>query len=78
MKHKVLRYDSIRKSATGQGDNYTFFSSLGCNYFKSLIRFKFDLSKIQALDSDPKAIQHINFPVSLAQQALKNRRKQVL
>ena len=51
--------------------------SLGCNYFKSLIRFKFDLSKIQALDSDPKAIQHINFTVSLAQQALKNRRKQV-
>ena len=60
-KYKVT-YENIRKIATGQGDDYM----AGClldyigfkNYYKMIA---VDLSKQQALDADPKAIQQINF-----------------
>ena len=63
-------YDNIRKIATGQGYEYTTSFLLDYNYFNE--RYKMiaiDLSKQQALDADPKAIQQINFTGNLEQQA---------
>ena len=59
-------YENIKKIATGQGDDYT----TGCllNYFYLKDHYKMiaiDLSKQQALDSDPRAIQQINFTAKL-------------
>ena len=59
-------YDSIQKIATGQGDDYT----TGClldNYCfnKHYKMIAIDLSKQQALDADPKAIQQNNFTGNL-------------
>ena len=59
-------YENIRKIATGQGDGYTF----GClldycqfkNHYKSIA---IDLSKQQALDANPRAIQQISFTANL-------------
>ena len=43
---------------------------LGYNYFKEHYKMiAIDLSKQQELDSDPKAIQQINFTGNLEQQA---------
>ena len=60
-----VKYENIRKIATGQGDHTT-----GCLldylYFKdSYAMIAVDLSKQQALDSDPRAIQQINFAANL-------------
>ena len=51
------------KIATGQENDY----KTGCfNYFKSYYKMiAVDLSKQQALDADPKAIQQINFTANL-------------
>ena len=54
----IKTYENIRKIATGQGDDYT----TGCflNYSCSKDQYKMiaiDLSKQQALDADPRAIQ---------------------
>ena len=54
IKNNKITYDNIRKIATGQGDDYT----TGC-----LIAV--DLSKQQALDAGPRAIQQINFTANL-------------
>ena len=59
-------YENIRKIAIGQGDDY----ATGClldniyskNYYKKIL---VDLSKQQALDADPKAIEQINFTAKL-------------
>ena len=54
--------ENIRKIATGQGDDYTTGCLLDYPYFKDNYKMiAIDLSKQQALDADPKAIQHINF-----------------
>ena len=59
-------YVSIRKIATGQGDNYTTASFLDYPYFKENYKMNLiDLSKQQALDVDPRAIQQINFTANL-------------
>ena len=53
-------YDDIWKIATAQGDGNTTSCPLDYYYFKEhykLIAIHF--SKQQALDADPKAIQHI-------------------
>ena len=55
----TVTYENIRKIATGQGDDYT----AGC-----LLDYKIivvDVSKQQALDTDHKAIQQINFTANL-------------
>ena len=53
-------YKNIWKLRTGQGDDYTRL--LDYNYFnKHYKMIAIDLSKQQALDSDPKAIQQITF-----------------
>ena len=48
-----------------QGDYYTTGCLLDYIYFKSDYKMiAVDLTKQQALDADPKAIQHINFTAS--------------
>ena len=62
----VKMYENIRKIATGQGDDYTTGCLLDYTYFKKYYKMiAIDLSKQQALDADPKAIQQINFIANL-------------
>ena len=64
----MIIYSNIRKITTGQDDDYT----TGClqnyaflkNYYKMIA---IDLSKQQALDADPKAIQQLRFIANLNQ-----------
>ena len=60
IKNGIETYKNIEKIATGQVDDTT-----GClldySYFKKHKMITIDLSKQQALDADPKAIQQINF-----------------
>ena len=63
---KNKTYENIRKIATGQGDDYTTGCLLDYIYFKNYYKMiAVDLSKQQALDADPKAIQQINFTANL-------------
>ena len=51
-------YDNVRKIVTGQGDDYTTSFPLHYVDFKHCYKMiAIDLSKQQALDADPKAIQ---------------------
>ena len=66
IKNNKITYDNIRKIATGQGDDYTTGCLLDYTYFKNYYKMiAIDLSKQQALDADPKAIQQINFTANL-------------
>ena len=57
-----MTYDNIRKIATGQDDYTTGRFLLDYNYFNNYYKMiTIDLSKQQALNADPKAIQQINF-----------------
>ena len=59
-------YENIRKIATGQGGDYTTGCLLDYSYFKNHYKvIAIDLSKQQALDAYPKAIQQINFTANL-------------
>ena len=59
-------YENIRRIATGQGDDYTTGCLLDYSYFKENYKMiAIDLSKQQALDADPRAIQEINFMANL-------------
>ena len=59
-------YENIRKIATGQGDDYTTGCLLDYPYFKDHYKMiAIDLSKQQALDADPRAIQQISFTANL-------------
>ena len=59
-------YENIRKIATGQGGDYTTGCLSDYPYFKENdTMITIDLSKQQALDADPKAIQQINFTTYL-------------
>ena len=58
--------ENIRKITTGQGDDYTTGCLLDYTYFKKYYKMiAIDLSKQQALDADPKAVQQINFTATL-------------
>ena len=60
IKNYKVTYENIRKICTGFGDDYTTGSLLDYPYFKdSYIMIAADLSKQQALDVDPRAIQQI-------------------
>ena len=62
IKDNKVTYENIRKIATGRGDNYTTGCLLDYPYFKdNYTMIAIDLSKQQALDADPRAIQQINF-----------------
>ena len=59
-------YENIRKTATGQLDDYTTGCLLDYPYFKETYKMiEIDLSKQQALDIHPRAIQQINFTANL-------------
>ena len=61
-------YEIICKIKAGQGDDYTTGCLLEYNYFKKYYKMiAISLSKQQALDADPKAIQQINFTGNLEQ-----------
>ena len=58
----IKTYENIRKITIGQGDDYTTGCLLDYTYFKKYYKMiAIDLSKQQALDADPRAIQQINF-----------------
>ena len=64
----IKTYENIRKIATGQGNDYTTGCLLDYSYFKDHYKMiAVDLSKQQALDADPRAIQQINFMANLHQ-----------
>ena len=66
IKNNKVTYDNIRKIVTGQGDDYTNACLLDYPYFANTYKMiAVDLSKQQALDADPRAIQQINFTASL-------------
>ena len=66
IKNDKVTYENIRKIATGRGDDYTTGCLLGYPYFMDTYKMiAVDLSKQQALDADPRAIQQINFTANL-------------
>ena len=65
-KNNKVTYKTIRKIATGQGDDYTTGCLLDYPYFMDTYKIiAVDLSKQQALDADPRAIQQINVTANL-------------
>ena len=57
IKNNKIRYDNIRKLATDQGDDYTTGCLLDYPYFSNTYKMiAVDLSKQQALHTDPRAI----------------------
>ena len=66
IKNNKVTYKNIRKIATGQGDDYTTGCLLDYSYFMDTYKMiSVDLSKQQASDADPRAIQQINFKANL-------------
>ena len=66
IKNNKVTYGNIRKIATGQGDDYTTGCLLDYSYFAGTYKMiAVDLSKQQALDADPRAIQQTNFTANL-------------
>ena len=64
IKNDKVTYENIRKIATGQGDDYT--TGYTFLYFKKYYKMiAIDLSRQQALDANPRAIQQINFTANL-------------
>ena len=62
VRNDLRTYDNIRKITIGQCDDYTTDCLLDYPDFKKYCKLiAIDLSKQQKLDSDPKAIQQINF-----------------
>ena len=62
----IKTYENIRKIARGRGDDHTTGCLLDYSYFKDHYKMiAIDLSKQQALDADPRAIQQINFTANL-------------
>ena len=62
----IKTYENIRKITVGQGDDSTTGCLLDYSYFGKYYKMiAVDLSKQQALDADPKAIQQINFTANL-------------
>ena len=62
IKNDLKTYDNIRKVETGQSDDYTTGYLLNYPYFKKYCKLMaIDLREQQKLDTDPKAIQQINF-----------------
>ena len=66
IKNNKVPYENIRKIAAGQGYDYTNGCLLDYPYFANTYKMiAVDLSKQQALDADPRAIQQINFTANL-------------
>ena len=70
VRNNLITQDNIRKISTERGDNYATGCLMDYNYFKSYYEMiAIDLSKQQALDADPRAMQQINFTENLEQKA---------
>ena len=66
IKDNKVTYENIRKVATGKGDDYTTGCSLDYTYFRDNYKMiAVDLSRKQALNADPRAIQQINVTANL-------------
>ena len=66
IKNNKVTYANIRKIAIGQGDDNTTGCLLDYPYFANTYKMiAVDLSRQQALDADPRAIQQINFTANL-------------
>ena len=66
IKINKVTYENTRKIATGQVDDYATGCLLDYPYFANTYKMvAVDLSKQQALDADPRAIQQINLHVNL-------------
>ena len=66
VKNDKVTNENIVKVATGQRDDYTTGCLLDYTYFKKYYKMiAIDLSKQEALDANPKAIQQINFTENL-------------
>ena len=66
-------YENIRRIAIGQGDDYTTGCLLDYIYFKKYYKMiPINLSRQQALDADPRAIQQINFTANLIEQEIRD------
>ena len=60
MNKNLKTYKNIRKIAIGKGCDYTTGCLLDYSYFKDHYKMiAIDVSKQQALDADPRAIQQI-------------------
>ena len=58
VKNNLRTYDNIQQIETGSEDDYATGCLLDYNYFKKYYKMiAIDLSKQQALEGDPKAIQ---------------------
>ena len=58
----IKQHSEIRKTATGQGDDYTTGCLLDYQYFKDHYNLiAVDLSKQKELDADSRVIQQIEF-----------------
>ena len=66
IKNNKVTYDNIRKIAIGYGDDNTTGCLLDYPYFENTYKMiAVDLSRQQALDADPRAVQQINFIANL-------------
>ena len=66
IKNNKVAYENIRKIATGQGDDYKTGCLLDYPYLRDGYKMiAVDLSRQKALDTDPRAIQQINFTANL-------------
>ena len=66
IKNNKVTYESIRKIATGQRNDYATGFLLDYSYFMDTYKMiEVDLSKQQTLDADPREIQQINLTANL-------------
>ena len=66
IKNDFRTYDNIRKIAFGQGGDYASGCLLDYPYFKSYYKLiAIDLRKQKKIDTNPKAIQKVNFTGNL-------------
>ena len=66
IKNNKVTNENIRQIATGKGDDYTSGCLLDYSYFMDSYKMiAVYLSKQQALNADPRAIQQINFTANL-------------
>ena len=65
VKNNLRTYDKIKKTAIGQGDDYTNGCLLDYPFLKKYKLTAMNLSKQQKLDAESKAIKPINFTGNL-------------
>ena len=73
VKNDKVKYENIRKITIGHGDDYTTGCLLDYTHFKKYYKMiAIDLSRQQALYTDPRTIQQINFTAYFRQSKYKN------